>query len=177
MAGDELVEQIAADGTVERVVTRAEMRRDRLRHRCVLLLVLDAGRLLVHRRADHKDVWPGRWDVAAGGVVGAGETWADAARRELAEELGIEAEPILLGDGAWEGEEAKLVAHVYLVEHPGPFRFDDGEVVEARFVDRAGLDELLASGAVCPDSVELALPFVLDRLSGHPEGPGHRPAA
>ena len=164
MAGDELVEQIGPDGTVERVVTRAEMRRDRLRHRCVYLLVVDAGRLLVHRRAEHKDVWPGRWDVAAGGVVGAGEAWDDAARRELAEELGIEAAPALLGAGTWDGEEAKVVGRVYVVEHPGPFAFDDGEVVEARFVDRAGLERLLATERCCPDSVELALPYVLDRL-------------
>lgn len=164
MAGDELVEQIAPDGSVVRVVTRAEMRRDRLRHRCVYLLVVDAGRLLVHRRADDKDVWPGRWDVAAGGVVGAGEAWDDAARRELAEELGVGAEPVPLGDGAWEGKEAKVVGRVYVVEHPGPFAFDDGEVVEARFVDRAGLERLLAAERFCPDSVELALPYVLDRL-------------
>ena len=38
-----------------------------------------AGQLLVHRRSDAKDLWPGRWDVGVGGVVGAGEAWADAA--------------------------------------------------------------------------------------------------
>ena len=164
MAADELVEEIAPDGTVLRVVTRAEMRARRLRHRCVFLLVVDAGRLLVHRRADHKDVWPGRWDVAAGGVVGAGEAWDDAARRELAEELGVVADPVPLGEGTWSGEEAAVLGRVYLVEHAGPFRFDDGEVVEARFVDRAGLDDLLAREATCPDSIALALPLVLDRL-------------
>ena len=164
MAADELVEHIAPDGTVLRVVTRAEMRRDRLRHRCVYLLVVDAGRLLVHRRADDKDVWPGRWDVAAGGVVGAGESWDDAARRELAEELGVDAPPVAVGDGAWEGEEANVVGRVYVVAHPGPFRFDDGEVVEARFVDRGGLEHLLATEATCPDSVAVALPHLVGRL-------------
>ena len=32
------------------------------------------GRLLVHRRSDDKDLWPGRWDLAVGGVVAAGES-------------------------------------------------------------------------------------------------------
>jgi 8-oxo-dGTP pyrophosphatase MutT (NUDIX family) len=164
VAADELVEQVAPDGTVERIVTRAEMRAGALRHRCVYLLVVDRGRLLVHRRSDDKDVWPGRWDVAAGGVVGAGEAWDDAARRELAEELGIVAEPEPVGAGAWEGEAAKVLGRVYVVEHPGPFRFDDGEVVEARFVDRTELQVLLDTQPMCPDSVSLALPFVLDRL-------------
>ncbi|MCU1487442.1 MAG: hydrolase [Actinomycetia bacterium] len=164
MAADELVEEIDEDGAVLRVVTRAEMRAGRLRHRCVFLLVVHGGRLLVHRRADDKDVWPGRWDVAAGGVVTAGERWDDAARRELAEELGIDAEPVLVGKGAWEGDEAKVVGRVYLVEHPGPFLFDDGEVVEARFVDRRELVALLAAEATCPDSIAVALPYVLARL-------------
>lgn len=164
MAEDELVEHIAPDGTVEAVVTRAEMRDRTLRHRCVYLLVLHDSRLLVHRRADHKDIWPGRWDVAAGGVVGAGEDWDVAARRELAEELGIEAEVEPLGEGAWEGEEARVVGRVYAVDHPGPFAFDDGEVVEARFLDGDQLGELLEREAWCPDSVAVALPFVAERL-------------
>lgn len=162
--GTELVEQIDADGNVERVVTRAEMRAARLRHRCVFLLVVCDGRLLVHRRADDKDVWPGRWDVAAGGVVVAGERWDDAARRELAEELGVDAVPVPVGSGSWEGDEARVLGRVYVVEHPGPFRFDDGEVVEARFVDRAELDAFLAEETTCPDSVAVALPYVIDRL-------------
>ena len=164
MAEDELVEQVAPDGAVEAVVTRAEMRARTLRHRCVYLLVVHDGRLLVHRRADHKDIWPGRWDVAAGGVVGAGEAWDVAARRELAEELGVEAEVEPVGEGAWEGDEAKVLGRVYVVDHPGPFAFDDGEVVEARFVDGDELDDLLVRNEWCPDSVAVALPSVVDRL-------------
>ena len=161
----ELVEEVAPDGAVLRVVTRAEMRAGRLRHRCVYLLVVHEGQLLVHRRADDKDVWPGRWDGAAGGVVTAGEAWDVAARRELAEELGIDVEPVPVGDGAWDGAEAKVVGRVYVVEHSGPFHFDDGEVVEARFVDAAGLDVLLDTEAMCPDSVAVALPYVRDALA------------
>lgn len=164
MADDELVEHVDEAGNVLAVVTRERMRAERLRHRCVYLLVVHAGHLLVHKRADHKDIWPGRWDVAAGGVVGAGEHWDDAARRELAEELGVHAEPALVGAGSWKGDEAAVVTRVYLVDHPGPFRFDDGEVVEARFVTRSELDQMLATEAFCPDSIELALPLALRHI-------------
>jgi isopentenyldiphosphate isomerase len=165
VTADELVEVVDELGHVERVVTRAEMRAQKLRHRAVYLLVVHDGRLLVHRRADHKDVWPGRWDVAAGGVVGAGEAWVDAARRELAEELGIEASPHEVGGGAWADDDVAVVGRVYVVEQHGPFTFDDGEVVEARWVDRDELERLRAEAAWCPDSIALALPYVLDGLA------------
>ena len=144
-----------------RIVTRAEMRAARLRHRCVYLAVVDDGRLLVHRRSDAKDVFPGWWDVAAGGVVGAGEAWDDAARRELAEELGVEGDLVALGDVAFEDEHCRVVGRAYLVEHPGPFTFADGEVVEARWASRA---EAEALEPVCTDSKAVVLPLVLDRL-------------
>lgn len=49
-----------------------------------------AGRLLLQRRAEDKQLWPGRWDVTAGGAVHAGETSAEGAQRELFEEMGLE---------------------------------------------------------------------------------------
>jgi isopentenyldiphosphate isomerase len=165
MASDELVEEVDEQGNVLRVVTRAVMRVERLRHRCVYLFVLHEGRLLVHQRAPHKDVWPSRWDVAAGGVAAVGEPWRRAAQRELAEELGISGELVEVGGGAWEDDEVKVLGRVYVVEHPGPFAFDDGEVVDARFVDAAELDALLGSEPMCPDSVGLALPLVRGTLA------------
>ncbi len=87
--GDTLIDIVDEDDRVVDVVTRREMRARNLRHRSVGIAVLDAeGRVLIHRRADTKDVWPGRWDLAVGGVVDSGERWEVAAARELAEEIG-----------------------------------------------------------------------------------------
>ncbi len=36
-----------------------------------------------------KAIYPGYWDVAAGGMVLATETYAESAARELEEELGV----------------------------------------------------------------------------------------
>ncbi len=153
---------IDEQGRVIRVVRRAEMRQHRLRHRTVFIAVLGSdGRLLVHRRADDKDVWPSRWDLAAGGVVAVGESWDDAARRELAEELGvkgIELEP--LGVDTYEDDDVAVLGHVYLARSDGPFRFADGEVAEARFVTAAELDVLRASQPFCPDSIAVVWPRI-----------------
>lgn len=164
---DELVEEVDEHGTVLRVVTRAQMRAELLRHRCTYVGVVDAvGRLLIHQRSGDKEVYPSYWDVCAGGVCTAGETWDDSARRELAEELGITVPIEHLGHGSWQGGGASLVGHVYLARSDGPFSFDDGEVVQARFVDGDELDALLRSESFCPDSVELALPFLRNAVRG-----------
>ncbi|MEZ5271537.1 MAG: NUDIX domain-containing protein [Ilumatobacteraceae bacterium] len=165
-SGMELVDIVDDDDRVVATVTRAEMRANRLQHRAVSIAVLSSdGRLLVHRRADTKDLWPGMWDLAAGGVVAAGETYAQAARRELAEELGVEAGDVEdLGEGRFTDHSVALIGHGYLTVHDGPFAFTDGEIAEARFVTRSELDHLLATASFVPDNVALLLPLLDGRL-------------
>src|SRR3954463_9792710 len=96
-SSEELVDVLDADGKVIGVVTRRAMRARRLPHRCVYLLVFNGrGELFVHLRTATKDVYPGHWDVAVGGVLAAGEAFADGARREGREELGVDVEPVEL---------------------------------------------------------------------------------
>jgi isopentenyldiphosphate isomerase len=137
-------------------VPRRRMRAERLRHRAVFVVVNSStGQLLVHRRSDDKDLWPGRWDVCVGGVVGAGEAWDDAARRELAEEVGIDGRPELVRADAYADDDVDLVARCYRVVHDGPISFPDGEVAEARWVAAADLTALVATEAFVPDSLAL----------------------
>ena len=164
-AGDELVDVVDEFDQVVQVVPRRVMRADRLRHRAVFIAVVDgAGRLLVHRRSPHKDVWPSWCDIAVGGVVGAGENYIDAAHRELAEEIGVSAvtlEEIDLGESrTYEDDQVSLMARCYVVTSSGPFTFDDGEVVEAWWVHRDGLDDLLRRERFLPDSLKLLLPLI-----------------
>jgi isopentenyldiphosphate isomerase len=151
-AAGEPVEEVDEAGRVVRVVSRAEM-----------LVVDRTARLLVHRRAVWKDVWPGRWDVAFGGVAGLGEPAAETARRELAEEAGVEAELEPLGAGRYEDGEVRVLGEVFLARADGPFTFADGEVVEAAWVAREDLPGWLAGRRLCPDSVAIALPLLPGR--------------
>lgn len=71
-------------------VPRIEMRAQALCHRATYIFVFNSlGQLYVQQRAQSKDIYPGYYDPATGGVVTAGESYDQAARRELAEELGI----------------------------------------------------------------------------------------
>lgn len=160
--GAELVDIVDDHDRVIDTVPRRRMRAERLQHRGVSIAVIGSdGRLLVHRRAATKDVWPAMWDIAAGGVVSAGEDYATAARRELAEELGVDAAGLdHLGAGHFADEAVRVIAHGYVTVHDGPFTFTDGEIEEVRWVTRAELDVLMSEQAFVPDSVALLLPLL-----------------
>lgn len=157
---DELVEETDPMGAVLRLVTRREMRAEGLWHRSVFIAVLSgSGQLLVHRRADTKDVWPGCWDVAVGGVMAPGEEPTVAAIRELREELGLEGVRVdALGSGAYEDNEVRLIAHCFVCRTDGPFQFADGEIVEAHWAPPEEIPVWLGAKTFLPDSVALVLP-------------------
>ncbi|MEU0085502.1 NUDIX domain-containing protein [Streptomyces sp. NPDC006274] len=78
-----------------------------LRHRCAFILARDAaGRIFVHRRTATKLVFPSMYDMFVGGVVGAGESYDEAALREAEEELGVRGlpRPVPLFKFLYEGE-------------------------------------------------------------------------
>jgi 8-oxo-dGTP pyrophosphatase MutT (NUDIX family) len=169
--GDEPVEVVDEAGVVLRVVTRAEMRAGNLRHRSTYVVVrTTAGAVVAHRRADHKDVWPGLWDLAFGGVAGVGEPWRVAACRELAEEAGVAVSPEDLVDltaGAYADAHVALVGRAYTVVHDGPYTCPDGEVVELARVPLRLLPDWLVEHPLCPDTWALVVPAVL-ALPAHP---------
>ena len=153
--GEELVEVVNKHGAVERIVTRVQMRAGTLRHRSTYILVRrTSGALVVHRRADWKDVNPGIWDIAFGGVVGVGEEWVTSAERELAEEAGITGVPLTpLGSGSYEEADGRIVARVFLTETDTPLTCPDGEVAEVAEV--SDLAEFLRTHEVCADSLKI----------------------
>ncbi|MEP7112358.1 MAG: NUDIX domain-containing protein [Ilumatobacteraceae bacterium] len=162
---EELVDIVDDDDTVIATVTRSEMRARRLQHRSVGIAVISTdGRLLIHRRSEAKDIWPGLWDIAAGGVVASGETYDQAASRELAEELGVtDGEIEFLGQAHYVDDELAAICRGYRVVHDGPFTFADGEVSEARWVTFDELDSMRATHQFLPDSISVLLPLIVPR--------------
>src|SRR5438067_2202632 len=76
------------------VLPRREVHLRQLRHRAVHVCVIDPlERLWLQLRSRSKDAWGGHWDLSATGHVDPGETYEQAARRELIEELGIQGNP------------------------------------------------------------------------------------
>jgi isopentenyldiphosphate isomerase len=158
---DEMVEEVDALGNVLRLVTRRQMRAETLWHRAVFNVVRSSsGDVLLHRRAETKDVWPGWWDVAVGGVVSPGESWEVAAQREFAEELGVSGVLRALGTGAYADDDVKLVAACFEVVCDGPFSYSDGEIIETQWIALRDLRSRIRQDSFLPDSIALVLPRI-----------------
>ncbi len=151
---NEMIDVLDSEGRTIGIATRREVRVRRLPHRCVYILVFDShGRLFIHLRTPTKDVYPSFWDVAIGGVLSAGESFLEGARREMLEEVGVAAEltelfPVRYGDPA-----TVAFGMAYRAVHDGPFRFQPEEVVCGEFLTVNVVLERLTCDAFCPDGV------------------------
>lgn len=93
---DELFDVVDEHDHILRRATRAEVHEQGLIHRAVHILVFNKNRdCLLQKRSMLKDRHPGVWDSSAAGHLDAGEDYETAARRELAEELGITDAPLI----------------------------------------------------------------------------------
>lgn len=91
---DDLLPVVDEYDKVIEIQRRRQVHLGRLRHRAVQIgVVTPEGRVWLQKRSQAKDAWPGAWDLSSTGHVDAGESYDEAARRELREELGIENRP------------------------------------------------------------------------------------
>ncbi|GFM68607.1 NUDIX hydrolase [Pseudomonas cichorii] len=134
---------------------RAELRdRGLIGRGTYILLFNSAGELCVHQRTLSKAIYPGFWDVAAGGMVQAGESYAESAARELEEELGV-------GGVALQAHEQflfdqpgnRIWCAVFSAVWDGPLSLQPEEVLQARFIPVGQVLAETAEKPYCPDSL------------------------
>lgn len=119
-----------------------------------ILLFNSAGEICVHRRTLSKALYPGYWDVAAGGMVMDGEDYALSAARELEEELGVGGvELIEHAHFFFEDSDSRLWCRAFSAVWDGPLILQPEEVLEARFIPLAEALEETRHKPYCPDSL------------------------
>jgi 2-phospho-L-lactate transferase/gluconeogenesis factor (CofD/UPF0052 family)/8-oxo-dGTP pyrophosphatase MutT (NUDIX family)/methylmalonyl-CoA mutase cobalamin-binding subunit len=91
---EELVSALDPEGRpLKAGVTRAEAHRRGIWHQTVSVFVLnDHGEVLIERRSDFKDLFPGYYDIV-GGHLGPGQKPVEGARQEIKEELSLDVPP------------------------------------------------------------------------------------
>jgi aminoglycoside phosphotransferase (APT) family kinase protein/isopentenyldiphosphate isomerase len=161
---DELVAILDDDNRVIGSAPRSVMRRDNLRHAATGVLVRNSGgAIYVHRRTPTKDVYPGRYDFTAGGVVAAGEDPFHAVVRELEEELGISgAELTRLPEGDYADDQTRYHAYLYTCIWDGDVKHRPEEVAWGGWMSPADLIAKLdgPEWSFMPDTVGLLGAYV-----------------
>jgi isopentenyldiphosphate isomerase len=151
---------------------RAELRERGLIGRATCILLFNsAGELCIHQRTLSKAIYPGFWDVAAGGMMHRDESYAESAARELEEELGVSGVPLTAHQRFFFDQPGNRVwCAVFSAVWDGPLRLQPEEVLQARFIT---VREALAhseQAPYCPDSLVALRRYVANPMqNGAPE--------
>lgn len=127
--GDELFDVVDEANVVIRQEKRALVHAEDLRHRAMHLFAYNKrGDLFLQKRSLLKDSCPGLWDSSAAGHLDVGESYADCARRELEEELGVVAEVEKIAEVPAIEETGWEFVELFKCVHAGPFTFPCSEI-------------------------------------------------
>jgi len=154
---EELVDLVDLQDRVVGRAPRSQVRTRNLLHRGVGILCRNArGEVYLHRRTHTKDVFPHLYDMFVGGVVGAGESYPDAAAREVAEELGIRGVPLeFLFAHLYQGPHNRAWVHVFQVRWEGPVVHQESEIEWGAWVPEADLEAWCDRVEMVPDGLEI----------------------
>jgi len=109
--------------------TRGEVHGNNLLHRAVHIFVFNhSGELFLQKRSAWKDRHPCLWDSSAAGHVGAGETYENAASREVEEELGVTMALNAVTKLPASEKTGQEFIWLYRAVHDGPFRLARSEI-------------------------------------------------
>lgn len=138
-------------GSVKRAEAHAS---SSIKHRSVFILLFNKqGELLLQKRSQAKDSFPGYWTVSASGHVTYGQSYDEAAQREVKEEIGLD---LAITD-------LKPLAKIYItIEHEFAFvyfanyvadiqiDFDRDEIDEVKWVSLNKLAEFMSKNQMTP---------------------------
>src|SRR5207302_8792620 len=101
---------------------------DQILHRAGMIFVIGSdGRILFQHRSPSKTIFPDCWDSSSSFHVTFGETYEQAARRELKEETGISARRTYLGKFSYHIPPENDIVAVFSCESDDPIKIDPSE--------------------------------------------------
>ncbi|WP_326666948.1 NUDIX hydrolase [Streptomyces canus] len=163
----ELVERVDEQDRVIGVVDRAEAIEKKWLHRIATTVCRDPdGRILVHRRPENDSRFPGQYNWLVGGAADVGESYEEAAARELAEELGVFGTPRFLFKFLCHGEISPYWLGVHEVVVTGALVPDPAEIAWHGWFGEDELLEAVGRGTFVSDGVEALRRHLAARTPG-----------
>jgi len=127
--------------------TREKCHNNQLIHRSVYIFLNNSKKgIFIQKRSIMKDLYPGYYTGSASGHVNFGETYDQAAFRELEEELGIKAHLRRIGKFKCFSEIEKEISTVYLCNYDGDITINEDEISQGLFLNLKQIDEDIKRG-------------------------------
>lgn len=132
------------------------MRAENLTHRAAYIFVFSPlGSLCVQQRSSNKDIYPGQWDLAAGGIPHTGEGSPEAALRELGEELGIYHQKLNAhGEFFFADNRCKILGSIYSLIWDGDITPQSSEISQWRYLSVEDLALFLGTESITPTTLK-----------------------
>jgi isopentenyldiphosphate isomerase len=147
---DETFDLINDDDEVIGRVRRGAAHADpSLVHRSVQVLIFGTdGRVLLQRRSQRKDLFPGFFCASASGHVASGEGYIATAEREVSEELGVALPLTYAGKRLVRSPRETEMTALFLARSDGPFHFHPAETDGGVFLSLAELSRQRDDGSL-----------------------------
>jgi isopentenyl-diphosphate delta-isomerase type 1 len=147
--------------------TKQEAWKQGLIHRTARIMIENKkGQLLLQHRDPSKEIFPDAWDNSVAGHVDAGETYEQAALREMEEEIGLKDVHLqeigyYFVDHVWKGRKMKRFSRVYKAQFEElPTKLEAGGVDDVRWWNVADIKQFIKDH---PDKVSDGLEQVIAR--------------
>ena len=152
----EIFEVVSTDGRFIKYATRQECHNNpELLHQTVHLLIFNKQKQLwLQKRAENKDIQPGKWDTSVGGHMNPNETSDTAVKRETLEEVNLNINNhtfcyryIMRND-----TESELInTYCYLLDDDAVINFDPDEISDGKFFSRRKITDSLGKNLFTPN--------------------------
>jgi 8-oxo-dGTP pyrophosphatase MutT (NUDIX family) len=151
---EEQNEVIDREGNTIAIVSRKEIKEKKLRHKAAFIIVKNSkNQYFIAQRSHTKKTYPLKWSFGAGGAVMAGESFDNAAKRELEEELGIKEKVEYLFDFPFDSEEIHYLAKVYETIFNKEVIIEKREYEQGKWASVEEIFNMNKKGDFCPDSI------------------------
>ena len=132
-------------------IDRDTAHREGLLHRSGMVFLIRSDReIMLQHRSMQKKTFPDCKDASCTFHVSYGESYEQAAQRELLEETGATSRIKYLGKFLHEdGNEHQIVA-VFLTTNDSPIKIDENEATGFEFVEKKQVDQIIAKEKVTP---------------------------
>jgi len=158
---EEQVEVIDDNFNILRIASREEVRDKNLNHKAVGIIIKNSkNQFYAAQRSAKKKVYPLRWELGGGGAVDYGESFEEAAKREIKEELGFDSEPEYLFDFDYSDEYMTFKAKIYLVNHDGEIIVNKEDFEQGKWISVEKVEEMIKNKLLCPDAISFVRKYL-----------------